>query len=138
MSLFDQLSAALTPVAASLVTAFGGSTVTIRASAGTRQADGSTKKSWSDVPGLVAVPAAISDVASDRASREWGTDRKISAVATLPLPASVALTAIATDMGLVATAGPRAGQKFLVAGVRVDDMARVATLALESTTDGAL
>lgn len=138
MALFDQLSAAVTPLAASLVGSFGGSLVTIRANAATRQRDGSTAKSWSNVAGLVARPASIANIASDRAVRVWGTDRRISAEATVTIPAGVALNGITVDMGLVVTAGPRAGQKFLVAGVRVEDIARLVTVALESTTDGSL
>lgn len=138
MALYDSLSAAVTPLAASLVGSFGGSRVTVRANTPTRQRDGSTGKSWSDVAGLVARDASIANIASDRAVRVWGTDRRIVAEATVTIPASVALDAIAVDMGLVVTEGPRAGQKFLVAGVGVEDIARLVTVALESTSDGSL
>ena len=54
------------------------------------------------------------------------------------IPAGVALDVIVDDMGLVVTAGPRVGQKYIIGAHRVDDVPRVVTLALVSTIDATL
>lgn len=135
MGLYDQLSAAVTQVAAKVVADFASATVRVRALAPTRQLDASSKDAWADVTGLTAAPAVITDVDADKAVRTWGTQRRVTSEAAVTIPGTVSLDAIKQDHGIAVLSGARAGQKFRVVGVQVNDVARLATLGLETTTD---
>lgn len=123
---------ALAPVAARLLRQFGEG-ARFRMSTPQRQADGSSVPQWNDVAEMTAAPIVLEDLGSERALRRWGAETLVHVEATVAVPVSVTLEPI--GLGLVLSTGPRAGTRYLVAGLTFDDTTRVATLALQHTRD---
>lgn len=121
------LSNTLVPVVARLMGQFGFNGQFF-SPARVRQSDGSTLENWLaiDVPEL---PVRISEVTAEIVLRDWGQGVKATAVGTVPLPAGVV---IVDGMGLTMRSGPRTGLSYVVQRVKIDDVTRLATLALLS------
>jgi hypothetical protein len=120
------LANSIGPVVAGLLGGFGFN-AQFYVPARVRRADASTVDGWAKLAGVGELAVRLSDVTSEYVLKEYGAVDGVTAEGTVAIPSGILIT---TGMGLRMITGPRAGQSYLIARAKFNDIARMARLAL--------
>lgn len=125
-ALAQQLQSVLTPITKGVIGKFG-SVVTRYTKTETRRADNSTAFAWAAAG---AGSIAITFLSAERKIRQWGSEVPCTAEAQAPLDLG-----LAAGDGILVTAGPYTGRKFLVSALHDNAIGGITTVALAPTAE---